>query len=89
MSPDEVRTARATLGEIYGLGRPLKASELGRLLRLSGRDPGRHILDLESGKHPASGPIIVALELMLAGGKPSHFAEAIPPKPGTDAPEAP
>src|SRR5690606_12121539 len=47
MTGDDLRAARATLGEMWGLGRPLHMSELARALRLSGRDPGQTIRDWE------------------------------------------
>ena len=70
MTPDQLHAARRTLGELWGLGRPLKASELGRALRLGGRDPGESIRDYERGKTRISGPMSVAVEMMLAGAKP-------------------
>lgn len=70
MTPDELRDARGTLGELWGLGRPLHASEMGRALRLGGRDPGESIRDYERGKTRISGPMSVAIEMMLAGCKP-------------------
>ena len=36
MTGDELRAARRTLGELWGLGRPLRRTELGRLLGLRG-----------------------------------------------------
>jgi hypothetical protein len=70
MSGAQVRKASATLGRLYGLERPLYAAELGRLLRLTGRDPGQTVLNWESGKRAISGPVAVAVELMLAGALP-------------------
>jgi len=70
----QLRKARATLGSLWGLGRPLRAAELGRLLRLRGRDPGESVLDWEAGA-PISGPVSVAIEMMLAGAKPPTFEE--------------
>ncbi len=69
MTPKQVRAARATLGHLWGFGRPLHASELGRVLRLRGRDPGATVLAWEAGT-PVSGPVTVALEMMLAGAAP-------------------
>ena len=57
MTPDELHAARRSLGELWGLKRPLRASELGRALRLGGRDPGESIRDYERGKTRISGPI--------------------------------
>ena len=70
MTPESLYNARRTLGAMWGLGRPLKASELGRALRLGGRDPGESIRDYERGKTRISGPMSVAVEMMLAGAKP-------------------
>ena len=70
MTPTELRNARRTLGELWGLGRPLRASEMGRALRLAGRDPGRSVLDWEAGKTPISGPVSVAVQMMLGGCLP-------------------
>lgn len=70
MTGEEMIAARATLGRMWGIGRPLKAAELGRALRLAGRDPGQSIHDYERGKTKISGPVSVAVEMMLAGATP-------------------
>jgi hypothetical protein len=69
MTPEQLRAARATLGQLWGLGRPLHMTELGRALRLTGRDPGESVRDWERGHTPISGPVSVAIEAMLAGSK--------------------
>jgi hypothetical protein len=69
MTPAEIRKARETLGALWGLDRPLRAAELGRVLRLQGRDPGATVLEWERGT-PISGPVSIALEMMLAGARP-------------------
>jgi hypothetical protein len=71
MTPEQLRDARATLGQMHGLGRPLHMSEMGLLLRLSGRDPGRSVRDWERGKTAISGPLSIAVEAMLAGFRPA------------------
>ena len=71
MTGADIRAARAALGDLWGLGRPLRAAELGRALRLAGRDPGQSVLAWESGKAPVSGPVSVAIEAMLAGFRPA------------------
>ena len=76
MTGKDIREARAKLGAMRGLNRPLRASELGRLLRLKGRDPGESILDWERGK-PITGPASVAIEALLAGYWPAHADEAV------------
>jgi hypothetical protein len=77
MTPTELRDARAKLGDRWGLGRPLKMSELGRALRLGGRDPGQSIRDYERGHTPISGPISALVEVYLAGAHPVDGIEAI------------
>lgn len=70
MTPDELRDARAALGKRWGLDRPLNMTEMGRALRLGGRDPGESIRDYERGKTRISGPMSVAVDMMLAGALP-------------------
>lgn len=70
MTGPDLHAARATLGELWGKGRPLHMSELGRALRLGGRDPGASIRDYERGATSISGPISVAVEMMLRGALP-------------------
>lgn len=72
MSGQALREARATLGHMWGLNRPLHMSELGRALRLQGRDPGVTIRDWERRDGP-TGPASVAIEAMLAGYRPPHM----------------
>jgi hypothetical protein len=80
MTGSELHKAREILGQRWGLGRPLKMSELGRALRLAGRDPGESIRDYESGKTPISGPISVAVEGWLDGGMPRGGLAALKPR---------
>lgn len=76
MTGREIRNARAKLGKLWGLNRPLHASELARALRLQGRDPGATVLAWEAGT-PVSGPVSVAIEMMLAGAKPPMLQDAL------------
>lgn len=76
MTGAQIRKARATLGKLWGLDRPLHASELARALRLQGRDPGATVLSWEGGT-PVSGPVSVAIEMMLAGAEPPTLQEAL------------
>lgn len=69
MTGDELRDARARLGDMWGLGRPLRLAEMGRALRLQGRDPGATVRDWER-RGEVSGPVSVAVDLMLAGACP-------------------
>lgn len=77
MTGKELRDARATLGDLWGLGRPLKMTEMGRALRLGGRDPGQSIRDYERGHTPISGPLSALLELYLAGAHPVDGLAAV------------
>lgn len=70
MSARQIRAARGKLGELWGKGRPLYASELARSLRLGGRDPGATVLDWEREKTTVSGPVSALVELYLAGVQP-------------------
>ena len=79
MTGDELRDARATLGHMWGLGRPLRMAEMGRALRLGGRDPGASIRDYERGKTGISGPMSVAVDMMLKGALPPDGLDALTP----------
>lgn len=79
MTPDDLRAARARLGDLWGLGRDLTRSEMGRALRLGGKNPDDSIRDYERGKTRISGPMSVAVEMMLAGARPPPA-----PTPGAD-----
>ena len=70
MSPAELRAARAAIGRMRGLNRPLTLTELGRALRLQGRDVGASVRLWEHGRGAISGPVSVAIEAMLAGFVP-------------------
>jgi hypothetical protein len=76
MTGKQLLAARVKLGKMAGLDRQLHKSELGRALRLLGRDPGASINDWERGDGP-TGPASVAVEMMLAGASPPDGWEAI------------
>lgn len=77
MTRDDLRDARRTLGEAWGLDRPLTLMEMAQVLRLSGRDPGQSLWDYERGKTTISGPLSLAVELLLAGGRPPEVDELL------------
>lgn len=77
MTGDEIESSKSTLGTAWGLGRPLHNAELARALRLGGRDPGRSVQDYITGKTSISGPVSVAIEMMLAGAMPPDPLELI------------
>ena len=70
MTPERLRFAREHLGPKWGLSRPLHYAELGRALRLGGRDPGRLISGYERGSVAIPGPLSVAVDMMMAGALP-------------------
>ena len=70
MTGPELHEARGRLGMIWNLGRPVSMAELGRALRLTGRDPGASIRDYERGTTQISGPLSVAIDMMLNGALP-------------------
>jgi len=73
MTGEQMRDARGTLGELWGLGRPLKMAELGRVLGLQGRDPGAGIRDYERGTTRISGPVSLAMAALLDGWRPADL----------------
>jgi hypothetical protein len=77
MTGDELNAARGRLGDLWNLGRPVSMAEMGRALRLGGRDPGESIRDYERGTTRISGPMSVAVELMLSGVLPPDGLEKV------------
>lgn len=70
--------ARHALGEAYGIGRPLRKTELARLCGLeAGRHGAGFVGRLESGKAALSGPLEVVLKMLLAGNRSPRHAEAM------------
>lgn len=49
MNGDDLRNARAVLGRLYGLKRPLHKSEMGRALGFGGDDHGQSVRGYEKG----------------------------------------
>lgn len=71
MTGAELRRARARLGQLWGLDRPVHAAELGRALRMAPSDPGESIRAYEHGDTARiPGPVAVAVEMMLGGALP-------------------
>lgn len=77
MTAAQFRDARGTLGHRWGLGRPLTLAEFGRVLRLGGDRPGVSVRDYERGKTQVSGPLSLAVELMLRGAVPPTLGQII------------
>lgn len=71
MTGEELRRARKALGDLWRLGRPVHAAELGRALRMAPSDPGESIRLYEARRQDrVPGPVAVAVEMMLAGMQP-------------------
>ena len=77
MTGSDIEAAKKALGEIWGLSRPLHNFELARALRLGGRDPGRSVQDWITDKTRVTGPVQVAIGMMLDGAKPPDPLESI------------
>lgn len=75
----DIAQVRKDLGEKWGLHRPLTKQELGRALALSPKYGGEHIAKIEAGKTTVSGPVEVAIRMMLKGAKPHTMEGVIKP----------
>lgn len=82
MEPKELAAALEKLGPMWGLDRPLQNSEMARALRLGGRDPGRSVQDWLTGSTNITGPVQVAISMMLAGSMPPDPMDTIVRKRG-------
>lgn len=74
--------AMATLGQMWGLERPLTNSEMARALKLGGPKgiwPGSHISKLVHCESTLTGPIEVAIGMMLDGAVPRSIASVVKP----------
>jgi hypothetical protein len=88
MTGPDVEAARKRLG--------MSAADLGRALRLEGRDPGQTVRRWETGHTPVPGPAQVALEYMLKEAKAAKAAaraekssaQAIPRSPQAQEPRS-
>jgi len=83
MEGRDVRAARGALGELWGLGRPLTMRQMGRALRLTGRNIGASVRDYERGRTEVSGPLSALIELYLRGAAPVDGLDAVL-EPGED-----
>lgn len=77
MTGKAILAARTKIGKLWGLKRPLYLTELGELLRLTGRDPGATVRLWERDRNPVTGPASVAIEAMLGGYKPPHWEDLV------------
>jgi hypothetical protein len=77
--PLDIADVRVRLGGVWGLDRALTKRELARALALSEKHGDEHVAKMEAGKTAISGPIDVALRMMLGGAKPPTMADVIRP----------
>lgn len=74
----DIASVRHDLGRAYGLGRPLRKTELARLAGLeAGRHGGDFIGRLERGTAVLSGPLEIAIRMLLDGHRSPRHAEAL------------
>lgn len=75
----EIRDARRTLGIRWGLNVPLSMSQMARLVRLGGKNGSDTVRKWEEGRsdRPVSGPVSLAVELMLDGAEPADLQEIL------------
>lgn len=76
----EIAEARRQLGMRWGLDRALTLGELGAVLRLAPASAWSTVGAWEDGKREPSGPVTVAIEMMLGGADPQHLREALAAK---------
>lgn len=78
-----VSAARAKLGRLWGLDRDLTRAELARALDLSPVHGGGFVskleIDDESRRATLTGPVRVAIQLMLDGGVPDTMSSVVKP----------
>ncbi len=84
MNGEDMKAARVKLGEMWGLGRPLKMTEMGRILGLSRTDPGQSVREWERGNRPITGTTATLVQIYLNGALPIGGIGAIR---GADEPE--
>lgn len=77
MTPLQITEARHTLGQMWGLNRSLRKSELGRAVGLAGSDPGQSIRDYEAGVTPPSKMFVNLVTLYLRGALPPDGLDVI------------
>jgi hypothetical protein len=77
--PLDIADVRVRLGGVWGLDRDVTKRELARALHLSPKYGDEHVAKMENHKTAISGPIDVALRMMLAGAKPPTMADVIKP----------
>lgn len=89
MSPQEMTEARRALGKMWGLDRWLTYGEMAHLLRLRPENGSETVMKWEEGSTPITGPVSVAVEMMLAGAVPPTRDQALAPTHARTSPRGP
>lgn len=69
-TPDRIKNAMHTLGHRIGLKRPLRSSELGRALGLSGKNAGKSVDRWLKGQTTPQGRKLDMINALLGGAEP-------------------
>lgn len=77
MTPTDLQNTRKALGELWGFGRPLHRSELGRACGLGPKDPGQMVRRYEEGKASIPMPMSILVRLYLKGIMPPDGLDGI------------
>lgn len=76
MRGSELPAIRAYLGELWGLDRPLRKTEFGRCVGLSGAHHHQSVWRWETTDSELPGPVIRVVEAMVFWGyRPSYLVE--------------
>lgn len=78
MKGADLRRARARIGELWALDRPLHCAELGRALEMAPSDPGESIRRYEADRDAeVPGFVAAGVKMMLSGMIPTIGLSAI------------
>jgi hypothetical protein len=78
LTGEDLRRARARIGELWALDRPLHCAELGRALEFADGDPGASIRRYEGARTAdVPGPVAAGVKMMLGGAIPALGLPAI------------
>jgi hypothetical protein len=79
MPGEAVGMARAIIGEKWGLGRPLRRSELARVLRYQGANGSATIAAYETGAARVPAVVSLALDLLCLTNGPPDGPDSLKP----------
>ena len=76
----DLKGRMAEIGSLWGLGRPLRAVELGRALRTCPSEPGKPVREWLRDATTIPGPASVAVEMLALGALPPDGLGIIKPQ---------